>query len=275
VSGDVRAVKLGDGAFVHVAERGEGETVVFSHSFLVDHRQWQPQLEALSPSYRCVAYDHRGHGGSTKTTTSYDLDRLVDDGVAVIEAFGPGPVHWVGLSTGGFVGMRLALRRPDLLRSLVLADTAANAEPTLNKAKYEAMFKAMELIGPRPPLVNAIMKIMFGESFMSDPARAHERAIWRERFANQTRNLPALRAFSQAIFDRDDVLERLSEVTKPTLLMVGAEDTATPVVCARRMAERIPDAELVIVPDAGHLSSIANAGVFTATLQDWLRAQSG
>ncbi|MBW2525565.1 MAG: alpha/beta fold hydrolase [Deltaproteobacteria bacterium] len=164
-------ITVDDGVRLHYAERGKGdETVVLSHSYLVDHRHFEPQIEALSERYRVLAYDHRGHGQSDCPRDGYSMERIYADGVAFLEAMDCGPVHWMGLSTGGFVGMRIAYRRPELLQSLVLMDTAAGAEPTLKHLKYRGMFFVLQRFGIEPVLGGA-MSALFGKTFLRDPER--------------------------------------------------------------------------------------------------------
>ena len=214
------------GVDLHYIERGEGEeTVVFSHSYLVDHRHFEAQIEALSERYRVIAYDHRDHGESGKASQPYALGDLVRDGVAVIKATDAAPCHWVGLSTGGFVGMRLALWYPELLRRLVLMDTSAQNEGWFPRLKYEAMFGVLRLLGTRP-LRREVMRTMFGRTSFDRPDRAEMLAVWEERIAAQ--DAAGLIRFGQAIFGRDDILHRLPRIDKPTLVIVGEEDVATP-----------------------------------------------
>lgn len=81
-----------DGLELHYVERGSGDqTVVFSHSFLVDHRQFEAQVAALESRYRFIAYDHRDHGRSSSARQAYRLDDLVRDAIGVIEATGAAP----------------------------------------------------------------------------------------------------------------------------------------------------------------------------------------
>ena len=198
---------------LHYTEHGEGdETIVLSHSYLVDHRHFEPQIEALKSRYRVLAYDHRGHGRSDKPPDGYSMERIYGDGVAFLEALDTGPVHWIGLSTGGFVGMRIALRRPELLRSLVLMDTAADGEPVFNQVKYRAMFLILRAFGVGPVL-DASMKAMFGRAFLKDPDRAEERARWRQRLKDN--DFQALIGFGKAIFSRDDVTNQLARHRPP------------------------------------------------------------
>jgi pimeloyl-ACP methyl ester carboxylesterase len=256
------------GVELYYTDRGHGDqTVVFSHSYLVDQRQFEDQIAALEQRYRVIAYDHRDHGRSSRVKTPYALEDLVDDAVAVIEQTGAGPCHFVGLSTGGFVGLRLALRHRSLLRSLVLMDTSAEAEPLVNRIRYQMMFLVLRLLGPRPVLGSA-MRAMFGGTPRRDPTRANELAVWRERIA--ANDPAALVRFGNAIFRRDDVLARLRGVDLPVLVMVGEEDTSTPPPLARNIATAIPGARLEVVPASGHLSTVESPERINAVLVPFL-----
>jgi 3-oxoadipate enol-lactonase len=96
-----------------------------SHSLSASHRMWDPQVPALADKYRVVRYDTRGHGGTSVPPGEYTLDQLADDAVGLIRALGLGKVHFVGLSMGGMIGQTVALRNPEVLRSLVLCDTSS------------------------------------------------------------------------------------------------------------------------------------------------------
>lgn len=235
-------------------ERGRGsETVVFSHSYLVDHHHFDAQIRALEDRFRIIAFDHRDHGASGHATAPYVLDDLVRDAKAVIEHTGSAPCHFVGLSTGGFVGLRLALRHPELLRSLVAMDTSAAREPWLKRVKYEAMFQVLKIFG-FGPLIGTVMGLMFSPSFLRDPARQDAVRHWRDRIRDNDPS--ALIRFGRAIFDRDDLLDSLGSIALPTLVVVGADDRPQPVPRAQEIADGIEGAELAVIPDAGHLSTV-------------------
>src|SRR5215470_11987860 len=102
-------------------------TVLFGHGLLFGGWMFGAQIQALRAEYRCVTIDWRGQGGSPPAGR-HDMDTLTADAVALIEALALAPVHFVGLSMGGFVGQRLAARHGHLLRSLTLLDTSAGPE---------------------------------------------------------------------------------------------------------------------------------------------------
>jgi 3-oxoadipate enol-lactonase len=262
-----------DGCRLCYVERGEGpETVVLSHSYLVDHRHFDQQIEALAASYRVIAYDHRGHGLSDKPTTGYSMERIYADGVGLVEALDCGPVHWAGLSTGGFVGMRMAVRRPDLLKSLVLMDTAAGAEPRFNQLKYRALFVVLRFFGLRP-VMGAAMRGLFGRRFLTDPAHKDEREMWEARIREN--DISAIISFGKSIFARDDVTREIAAITMPTLVLVGSDDESTPPPAARKLAAAIPNSQLEIIEGAGHLSTVDGAEAVTASLLSFLAQVRG
>lgn len=262
-----------NGVDLSYVERGSGdETVVFAHSYLVDHRQFEGQIAELEQHYRVIAYDHRDHGQSGRATGAYSLGDIVQDAVAVIRHTQAAPCHFVGLSTGGFTALRLALHHRELLRSIVLMDTSAEAEPLRNRLKYRGMFLVLRTLG-MAPLVGATMKLMFGRTALAEPSRAEELALWRERIlANDP---AALVRFGNAIFARDDVLGPIAELDVPALIVVGRDDQATPPALARHMAAAIPGAQLAVIERAGHLCTIEEPAAVSAALLSFFEGVPG
>jgi pimeloyl-ACP methyl ester carboxylesterase len=261
-----------NGTELHYVEAGAGpETVVLSHSYLVDHRHFDPQIEALKQRYRVLAYDHRGHGESATPPDGYDMENLYADAVAFIEQTEAAPCHFIGLSAGGFIGARLGFRRPDLLRSLVLMDTSAGSEPLMKRIQYGLMLATLRAFGFRP-LMRSAMPIMFGPRILGDPERASEVALWRERIMANDRG--AMVRFGRGIFARDSVLDRLHEITTPTLAVVGECDRGQPPDRARDIVRGIAGAELAVIPHAGHLSTIDEPEAVTNVLVDFIGRHS-
>lgn len=257
-----------NGARLHYTDEGHGaETLVFSHGLLWSGRMFDAQVQALRSTFRCITYDHRGQGQSAVAADGYDMDTLTADAAALIEALDAGPCHFVGLSMGGFVGMRLALRHPELLRSLTLLDTSADAEPVDNVPRYRLLGWVAHRLSLRL-VTRQVMPIMFGHSFLTDPARAAERSLWRDRLvANDRRGVH--RALT-GVIQRDSVHARLGAIRTPTLVMVGSEDVATVPAKAERIAAAIPGAQLTVIPRAGHTSTVEEPAFVTARLREFL-----
>lgn len=241
------------GALYYEDTGGSGPAIVFSHGLLLNHRLFEKQVAHLAGRLRCIAYDHRGQGrstgGSGRTVT---IEQNYEDAVALIEGLKLGPCHFAGLSMGGFVGLRLAARRPALVRSLVLLETSADPEPAKSARQYRVLIIASRLVGVRP-LVGRVMPILFGKTFMSDPARAVERQRWRDELGRNGRDV--YRACN-GVIERGAVFDELGRIAAPTLVLVGEEDVATPPKRAERIAAAIRGAKLVRIPAAGHSSTI-------------------
>src|SRR5450432_293367 len=136
------------------------ETIVFSHSLFFDTRMFAAQVARFSRSHRVVCYDHRGQGQSAAAPRAeLDMNTLTDHAAALIEALGLAPCTFVGNSMGGFVALRLAARRPELLRSAVVLGSAASAE-----AQADAFdeLSATLSAGGVAPVLDIIAHIMLG-----------------------------------------------------------------------------------------------------------------
>src|SRR5690242_8914142 len=140
-----------------------GQTIAFSHGLLWGTELFAPQIAALRGRYRCIAWDHRGQGRSAADhRETIGMELVWQDAVGLLEALSTGPVHFCGLSMGGFVAMRMAARRPDLVRSLILLETSSDPEPLENIARYRLLTKVTRLLGPRL-IKNKVAPIMLGK----------------------------------------------------------------------------------------------------------------
>jgi pimeloyl-ACP methyl ester carboxylesterase len=248
---------------------GAGAPVVFAHGLLFSGRMFDAQVAALKARHRCIAYDARGHGRSEVTKNGYDMDTAFADAAALIEALGADPCHFVGLSMGGFVGMRLAARRPELLRTLTLLATSADPEPGENVRPYKRLAFVARWLGLRL-VAGRVMRIVFAPKFLTDADRAAEREEWRRRlFANSTAGVTRA---TLGVVHRSPIADELKNVRTPTLVLVGSDDVATVPAKARRIHELIAGSRLVVVPDAGHSPTVEEPAAVNAALLDFLAA---
>ena len=257
-----------NGAGLYYEQHGTGtETIVFAHGLLWSGRMFDDQVKALQDRYRCVTFDFRGQGQSEVTQGGYDMDTLSVDAAALIESLGCAPCHFAGLSMGGFIAMRLGIRCSELVKSLILMETSADPEPEENVGKYRLLgFVARWLsIGL---VANSVMEIMFGQKFQNDPARADLRDEWRRRLLANHR-VGITRALG-GVVTRQGVYDQLDRIKAPTLIIVGDQDVATKPAKAERMCARIPGSKLVIIPGAGHTSSVEEPEAVNAAIKDFL-----
>lgn len=229
------------------------EVIVFSHDLFLNCRMFDAQVAALSARFRCITYDHRGQGQSEITTSGYDMETIYEDAAQLIRALDAVPCHFVGVSMGGFVGIRLAARQPKLLKSLALIETSADRETDQNRSRYRFMNQLFRWVGPIW-IANPTMKFLFGQKFMQDPARVTQREELKRQLTSLNRaGIP--RAVSGAI-NRSGVYEELSNIQVPTLIMVGDEDIAAMPEKSKRMASQIPRSQVVVISGAGHSPTI-------------------
>ena len=259
-------------AKLHFEEHGAGpETIVLAHGLLWSGRMFDDQVNALKDRYRCITFDFRGQGQSEITESGYDIDTHGEDAAALIEALQCAPCHFLGLSMGGFVGMRLAIRRPGLLKSLMLVETSADPEPEENIGRYRLLNFVARWFGLRL-VADRVMPIMFGAKFLRDPGRREQRHEWRERMIANHR-VGITRAVN-GVIDRAGVHDQLDGITTPTLIIVGDQDVATVPAKAERMHARIRGSRLVVIPGAGHTSTVEEPRAVNAALEEFLGTQA-
>lgn len=258
-----------NGAALHYEIFGDGpESIVFSHGLLMSSDMFRAQIDALKDDYRCIAYDHRGQGKSEVTADGYDMDTVAKDAAELIRALDAAPCNFVGLSMGGFVGMRLAIHQPELLRSLVLMETSANPEPRRNVGPYRMLAFVGRWLG-FSLIIKRIMKLMFGSSFLSDPARKDERQAWKRTIlANDRKGAPRA---ALGVIEREGVADQLGGTSIPTLVIVGDEDVATPLKEGQKLHAAIPGSRLVVIPAAGHSSTIEQPDACIRALREFLQ----
>lgn len=258
-----------NGTRLYYEEHGDGpETIVFSHGLLLNAGMFSAQIEALRDRFRCIAYDHRGQGRSAVPRDGYDMDNVARDAASMIRILNAWPCHFVGLSMGGFVGLRLAIHHPELLRSLVLMETSADPEVPEHIGPYRRLAFVARWFG-FSLVIDRVMNILFGATFMKDSERAEERRAWRQQIMSNDRK--GLSRAALGVINREGVYDSLDSISTPSLVIVGDEDTATSPDKARRIHEAIAGSELVVIPKAGHSSTIERPRAVVEALETFLQ----
>lgn len=251
-------------AINHLLEGPAGAPVVtLAHPLAARLELWDAQARALRDRYRVLRYDARGHGGSDVPPGAYTLDQMADDIVSLLDTLGIRSTHFVGLSMGGCVGMTTALRHPDRIASLVLADTTSRYAPP-QAAMWDERIRTAETQGMEP-LIEPTMRIWFTERFRETAKPAVDRVRDMLRGTDTRGYVGAIRAIASV-----NLTDAIAAIRCPTLVIVGRDDPGTTVAMAQVMRDRIPGAELAVLPDAAHCSCVEAADAFTAALTGFL-----
>ncbi len=256
-----------NGVDIFYTDQGIGEeTIVFSHGLLWSHKMFKYQMEFLQTRFRVIAYDHRGQGQS-EVRGPFDMDTISEDAAEFIKGLCEGPVHFAGLSMGGFVGMRLAARHPKLIKSLILMETSANAEPISNLPKYKRLNGFVKWFGVIAPVANKVMNIMFAESWLEDPLNSEKIDFWKSELKENKRSITGP---VEGVIYRKGIEKELSAITCPTMVIVGDEDVATTPVKAKFIQMNILKSKLHTIQGAGHSSCIEKPREINRLIGDWL-----
>jgi pimeloyl-ACP methyl ester carboxylesterase len=247
-------------------EAGTGPALLLGHGTMMDRTMFADQLVGLSDTYRVVAFDHRARTENWRGP--YDLDDLADDVVALLGSLDIERCVLGGMSMGGFMALRFALRHHERLDGLVLIDTMAAAPIS----PHEELFASLRDGGPLPEsVVEWHADIVFGETTKEAQPELVER--WKERW----RALMGASVYweSASWLRREDVSNRLPEIAVPTLVIHGEEDGILPMESAVEMAERVQDGRIVRISGAGHTSNAEQPGAVNAALRSFLDSVFG
>jgi 3-oxoadipate enol-lactonase len=258
-----------NGARLAYRERGLGQPValLLIHGFPLDCRMWDAQLAGLAGQARVIAPDLRGFGRSAAALSgSLTMDQHADDLAALLDHLSIGRAVVAGLSMGGYIAFAFWRRHRARVQALVLADTRAEADSPPAQANRDASAAKVRAAGVAA-IAGDMLPRLLAPASVANPRLA-------ERMRTMMADQPAetIIAALGGLRDRPDSRPTLPAITVPTLVLVGAHDALTPPADAVTMAAAIPDARLVIIPAAGHMSPLENPRAVNAVLRDFLRA---
>ncbi|MDP9183520.1 MAG: alpha/beta hydrolase [Actinomycetota bacterium] len=253
-------VTLATGATVGYDDTGgNGPVVVLSHGLLMNRAMFEPQVPALRDAYRVVTWDQRGHGEAEHegTWTYWDSAR---DALALLDHLGVEQAVLGGMSQGGFLSLRAALLAPDRVRALVLLDTQAGPEDPEVVPLYGQMADAWAANGSDPATLDFAAATILGPT-----DHRPWKALWEE--------LPRHRAAQvmHTLLEREDLSDRLGEITCPALVVHGSADAAIPVAKAQALVDGLPGAQpLVVVEGGGHAANLSHPDIVNLAVRAFL-----
>ncbi len=254
-------VTLSTGATVGLTDSGgDGPVVVFSHGLLMNHAMFAPQVEALRDAYRVVTWDERGHGDAEHEGTWTYWDSAADV-LAILDHLGVEQAVLAGMSQGGFLSLRAALTAPDRVRALVLIDTQAGPEEPDILPLYQGMTAAWAADGPSQDTLDFAAAAILGPGADEQP--------WKDLWAA----MPNHRSpqVMHPLMTRENITDRLGEITCPALVVHGDADASIPVAKAQTLVDGLPGARpLVLVEGAGHASNLTFPEPVNAAIKAFL-----
>lgn len=247
--------------------RGAGPAVLFFHAFPLGLVMWDAQARALEATHQVVRFDARGFGGSPPGEGLLTMERIAEDGAALLDHLGISRAVVCGLSMGGYAAFAMVRRHPDRLKGLVLCDTRAGADSAEGRTTRSAQAEKARKEGAAA-IAEAFLPKLVGETTHKERpalvARLREIIV-----KNPPRGIADALAGLAA---RADSNPTLREVRVPTLLIWGAEDALSPLAEAENIQRGIPGSRLEVVPRAGHLSNMEDPEAFNAALKPFLSA---
>jgi 3-oxoadipate enol-lactonase len=257
-------IRVGD-IRLHYEEWGSGPPLLLLHGFPFSLAIWSEVASRIGDAARVVAPDLRGHGRSDKPEGPYTMEVLAQDVLGLADALGLESFVLGGHSMGGYVAFRVAAHVPERLRGLVLVATRAEADTEEAKARRRAAVERIQREG-KAPFLEEFLAGLVSDRTRTDRPQVLEQA----RAVAEAVPEHVLVACLDGMRERRDSRELLTRVGVPALVVVGGADRVTPPEAARSMAEALPQARLVTVPDAGHLPMLEAPEVTAASLRAFL-----
>ncbi len=255
-----------NGIAVHYADQGDpnGAALVFSNSLGTDFRLWDQLMPHLPKGLRLIRYDTRGHGLTSAPEGDYFMGDLVADAAALLDHLGVKNCIFVGLSIGGMIAQGLAAERLDLVRGLVLSNTAAKiGTPAMWHDRMEAVRK-----GGIKALEAAILERWLSSRWRRE--NPFELAGWRHMLCRTP--VDGYLGCSAAIAETD-LFESTARLTLPTLAIAGSEDGSTPPDLVRETADLVKGSKFHLIRGAGHLPCVEQPEEYAAVLTTFLEEQ--
>jgi pimeloyl-ACP methyl ester carboxylesterase len=263
-----KTITVPDGTRLEVTETGQGEPLLLICGTSQSHRLWAPLLPALTARYRVITYDHRGIGNSDRGGGPISMASLAEDAAALLDEAGVDRAHVLGWSLGSTVAQELALRHPERVATLVLASTWGRTD----------VFQASVFTGLSHPWRTGHREaglVALGIAYSPELLNSPEFLPLMQQLDPLFPSTPVQMATVAEQWDADlahDDLDRLEQITAPTLVSAGEQDLLTPPRQGRAVADQIPGArfELFTGPGSSHAALMERTQEFIDLVLDHL-----
>jgi 3-oxoadipate enol-lactonase len=242
---------------------GDGPAVILSHGFLMDREMFASQVDALAGEFRLITWDERGFGETEFDGEPFTYWDSATDCLGLLEHLEIDRAVLGGMSQGGFLSLRAALLAPERVRALVLIDTQAGVEDPERVPAYRQIQQTWLQVGPVDELAETVANLIIGDPELNEVWIAKWRQLPRE----------SLRASGDCLLDRDDVLDRLGEITCPAIVFHGTADQSIEMERAEQLCRGLSGcAGVVRIEGAPHAANLTHPDEINRPLLDFLRS---
>jgi pimeloyl-ACP methyl ester carboxylesterase len=252
-----------------IALREQGDRsqipIIFIHGFPYNSSMWAQQIRSLKKQHYCITYDVRGLGETPAKDGQFTIEMFVDDLFTVIDGLDLDRVVIVGFSMGGYIALRAMEREPERFRALILCDTKAEADDDAGKLKRAAAINIINREGVEQ-FVSDFVPMTFGKDAPQKIAETYDATLRQA----QKESPIGVKGCLLAMATRTDTTQSLAKIKVPTLLLVGEQDSLTPPSVMKQMHDKIEDAEMITIPEAGHMAPLENPEAVTKAFKDFL-----
>jgi 3-oxoadipate enol-lactonase len=259
--------RLSNGLSMAYHVRGAGRLVMFLHPIGTRAEFWNPVVERMADRCRCVTVDFRGHGDSDVPARRFSIEDLADDAIELLRLERAAGAVVVGCSLGGMVAQGIALKAPELLAGLVLADTTYMQTPESRKAVEQ---RAADSLKGMPAMLESTLTRWFPAPFLAlNPPEAEACRTW------LLDDDPVVFSWGWEAIRDLDYGERIAQIKLPALVLRGSLDASSQRPVMQAMAKLLPRGRYVEIDGAGHVAPLERPDIFTSLLQEFLARDMG
>lgn len=241
---------------------GDGPAVILAHGFLMDHEMFAPQVAALRDEYRVITWDERGFGRTTWDGKPFSYWDSAADCLGLLDHLGIDRAVVGGMSQGGFLSLRAALTAPDRVRGLILLDTESGVPAPETMEAEQGMVDMWLSVGPVDELANPIATLIIDDPVENPKWIAKWQAAPKESMLEPAR----------CLHGREDITDRLGEISCPALVVHGTEDTAIEMHKAEVLAAGLSGCDGVVKVAGAHAANLTNPVPVNAAILGFLAA---
>ena len=254
-----------NGISIHYELEGKQDApvVVLSHSLAANLTMWDSQMDSLLPTFQVLRYGIRGHGETESTKGAYTFELLANDLFTLLSSLEIEKFHFVGLSLGGMIGQTAVLMDQDRFLSLSLCDTSS-ITPCEALPMWEKRISTVQTSG-----MDSVVDPTIDRWFSSDFQRHHVPEVNKVRAMISSTPVDGYCGCSAAIM-KLNLTSQLSQISIPTLVMVGENDPGTPVALHEVIQQEIAGSNLFVIPKALHFCNIEQSDMFNRKLIEFL-----